>query len=211
MDYINLMLTGKIEMSEFIKQLQTNSDLQQEIHDLIPPDAVFDMNHPIWECASYKAFVKSDFDMMKHLKRLFHFDGTIADNLNIFGSLKAVYRYEHPDTPFTTQYHDAFDLYLDVVKDCSDGPEVGHLVERIIVDALKFKTKKQRLTYAKAEVQELFQCEGSKRPRWIQGPEWPMGEDSPMVFISQKRHGESVEYIFKDSKTKQERIIVQYH
>lgn len=121
---------------------------------------------------------------MKHIQKICRFDGSIGDNLNLFGSIQCVYCALNPSFRYTTKYEDAFDLYLESVQDCFDGPDVSQVTESIIRNALDISTKAGRRKRAKAEIKEYFHADG-KRPRWIQGPEWPMGKYSPMKFEKQ--------------------------
>lgn len=211
MNPIEQMLTGQMEMREFIPLLKNDETTRKEINMLIPEQAKRNREHDFWEKRiSYTSLRNSDFDLIKFLNWLARFDGSIGDNLNIFAIIQAVYLYHCPDLPCTQRYKDAFQLYLDVTKDCFDGPEVHDLVQKIIQNALALKGKGKRIALAKTEIQRLFHTENSKRPRWIQGAEWPMGHLSPMRFISQTRKGEAVQFLFEDVDTKKVRIVEQF-
>lgn len=211
MNAIEKLLTGQLDMTEFIPLLRTDADLRQQLSDLIPDDAKEDPGHDLWKRYSYSALKMFGFDVTRLLENRHKFNGTIQDNLNIFGTIRTIYTFFYPEIVCTQKYHDAFDLYLDVVKDCYDGPEVKDVVEHIIHDALSLKTKKAKIAQAKSEIHTAFHVIDNKRPRWIQGPEWPMGEISPMAFVSQSRCGEYVNYVFEDVDTEVQRIITQYY
>lgn len=211
MNTIELLLSGQMEMSEFTSILKSDQSLQNQIKEFVPQEAVDNPSHIFWKQIGYKALENTEFDFYKLLLRLGKFNGTIGDNLNIFDIIRRGYTYHHPEINCTEKYTAAFDLYLDTIRDCFDGPEVRHVVERIIQDALPLKTKSKRTQQARAEVKAQFHLEDKKRPRWIQGAEWPMGENSPMAFISQKRHGELVEYFFRDADTGYERTVTQFY
>ena len=86
------------------------------------------------------------------------------------------------------------------------------MVEQIIQKAItSSNTKTKRRSFAKSVVKAAFHVVDRKRPRWIQGPEWPMGTDSPMMFIEQKRHGEEVRYMFQDVTTGEKRVVIQWY
>ena len=53
--------------------------------------------------------------------------------------------------------------------------------------------------------------EGQTRPHWIQGPEWPMGKNSPMKYLSRKRDGERVIFTFQDVDTGEIREVEQFY
>jgi hypothetical protein len=154
---------------------------------------------------------KYGFDLYRLLLHLHKFDLSIPDNLNIWSSIRHFYAYLHPEVELTNAYHDAFDLYLSAIMDCFDGPEVRHLVLKVIQDACGQPTKKKRLEYAKSEIRSLFHVVGTGRPRWIQGPEWPMGKYSPMQYVSKKNRGEVVLYLFQDVDTGEVRTVEQYY
>ena len=206
---IEKMLSGQIEMSEFVRQLESNLDVQASIKKLIPYEAIENPSHEFWALISYGSLQANEFDFMKFLQWICRFDNTIRDNLNIFGTIQAAYLYHYPDTRCTTRYYDAHGLYLDVIKDCFDGPEVRPIIEDIIQTALKQSTKKKRVEQAKREVLHSFHISDNKKPRWIQGPEWPCGTNSPMKFISQKRQEEHVQYLFEDVDTNEVCIVTQ--
>jgi hypothetical protein len=208
---IELMLTGQMEMSEFLRLLKSDSRIQQEVRDLVPADAVGNESHPIWKKYSFSTMEKYGFDLYRLLLHLHKFDLSIPDNLNIWDSIGCFYAYLHPEVELTNAYHDAFDLYLSAIMDCFDGPEVRHLVLKVIQDACDQPTKKKRLEYAKSEIRSLFHVVGTSRPRWIQGPEWPMGKYSPMQYVSKKNRGEVVLYLFQDVDTGEVRTVEQYY
>lgn len=211
MNEIELTLTGKMEMRDFIELLQSNSRVQQDVRNLIPAEAVNNEAHPIWKFIAFPTLARYDFDLYLLIVKMFKFDNSIPDNLNIWGTLKATYRYLKPELELTTKYSDAFDVYLTAVMDCFDGPEVESLVLQIIEKACIHKTKKKRIEQAKNEIRALFHVVDNNRPRWIQGPEWPMGKHSPMKYISKKRKGEVVLYTFQDVDTAEIRVVEQFY
>lgn len=210
MKIIELMLTGIMEMSDFISLLKSETEIQNQLNSLIPKDAIVDKDHNFWKHLSYCALSQCQFNFTMYLDKTCRFDGSISDNFNVFGFIHSAYIFFFPEKKCTSKYHDALDLYLDTVVDCFDGPEVRFLIEKIIQEALMVKTKKQRKAQVQMNIKMQFHQSNSLRPRWIQGPEWPMGSHSPMKFISQKKSGELVEYCFEDVDTKSTRIVKQF-
>ena len=179
-DVLIQFLTGKMESKDFIAAVISSAALQDRIAALVPQEAVHNKEHPFWQNISYSGLESDGFDAWKHLCRLCVFDGSLGDSLNVFGSLKAMFKYYAPDLPYTTFYHDAYGLYLDAAQDCFDGPEVEHITEAVIRNALPVMPKTKRIQTAKQQMKEVFHVTDRARPRWIQGPEWPMGQKSPM-------------------------------
>lgn len=208
---IEEMLTGQVHMSEFITQLKTDPLLQEFLRNLVPEDARYNPDHALWKQIYYGSFKQFDFDFLRFLNWICRYDGSIGDNLDLFSCIRCVYSFYNPDIKVTSWYEDSHALYLDVIRDCFDGSEVRDIVEKIILDALPLKYKKLRIQQAKRDIEEQFHVVDKKRPRWIQGPEWPMGTHSPMMFISQKRSGEVVRYTFKDVDTDEIRVVEEYY
>ena len=58
---------------------------------------------------------------------------------------------------------------------------------------------------------ESTNTEEGKKPRWIQGPAWPMGKLSPMLFVSQHRFSDGVDYAFEDVDTGESYVVREYY
>jgi hypothetical protein len=198
-------------MDVFLEELQKNEGLQEYIRCFVPNTAKADPSHAFWKIVPYSSLQRNDFDYCKFLFWASQSNEKYGHYLNVFSRLSRAYRYYHPEVQCTSRYEDMFDVYLDAISDCFDGPEVIKLVEQIVEKSLQFSSKAKRAKYAKAEVAAAFHAENRKRPRWIQGPEWPMGTYSPMAFIAQKKAGDSVHYEFKDVDTGDMRVIEQYY
>lgn len=125
MNIIEQMLTGEMEMKNFVKLLHTDTNLQNEIRALVPADAIHNESHALWKNIAYPTFRKHNFDLISVLSWICKFDGTMGDNLNIWSTLKTVYKYSHPDLICTNKYEEAFNLYLDVIQDCTTVPKLS--------------------------------------------------------------------------------------
>ena len=106
MNTIEEMLTGQMEMSEFIALLKSDPTLQNEIRNLVPPEAAHNRSHPLWEQQriSYMAFQDCGYDFLRFVCRFSRLDGSIGENLNLWGPIYRVYSYYHPDLPYTMMY-----------------------------------------------------------------------------------------------------------
>ena len=85
------------------------------------------------------------------------------------------------------------------------------MIEKIINNAISIKPKAKRASTVKQQIKTVFHIEGTNYPRWIQGPEWPMGVESPMQFIGRERKGKQVVFLFRDVATGDEKKIVQFY
>ena len=86
-------------------------------------------------------------------------------------------------------------------------------IEQIISEyyAIKPKTKQRKL--ARERIRQEFHIVGNKYPHWIQSPEWPMGEKSPMMYVSRSKgkDPDAVEFHFMDVDTGETRTIEQFY
>ena len=62
----------------------------------------------------------------------------------------------------------------------------------------------------KKKLSETFPCISKKHPNWVQEPEWPTIDGIPMTFVGQSHNGEMYEYVFCNSKTGEQKTIVQF-
>ncbi len=214
MNTIEKFLSAEIRADEFINLIKNDYDLKIDIQNLIPYDARDNPKHEIWEKISYMAFKCYDFNCYKFIIENFSLDDSIGDNLNIHSTIKSFYIYTHPDTIISNLYEEEFGLFLDVAGDRFDGPEVEKTVEKIILNYLDLKPKTKRIKAIKQELIKMFHVEEKVYPRWIQGSEWPMGQKSPMKFITQEKdlnNPEIVHFYFTDVDTNEKRTIDQFY
>jgi len=211
MSAIEKMLTGHLEMAAFIKLLKTDESLRGEIRSFVPSEAIHDSKHAFWKDISHSVLEQYDFDFLKLLFKICRFDGTLGDNLNIFSTISCAYYYYVPHLSCTDYYQNAFRLYLEAIGEYYEGPEVTQLLNQIVSDALQFKTKEQKIKEIRSKLKCMFHIDGTKRPYWIQGGEWPMGKYSPMQFIKQEKITEGKQYIFQDVDTGETRLVRQYY
>lgn len=212
MTKLTQFLEGKISVQDFSKALQNDPALQSEVRNIIPAEARMNSAHPYWEKRSFDALRSYGFDCLNLLQDICHFDGTLGDDLNVYGTLRNYYSFEHPNLAYTDEYTSRYRLYLDAIGEYLEGPEVIPLISKLVreaYDAASTKTARRKL--AREKLLSAFHIEGRKYPRWIQGAEWPCGVDSPMRFLRQKRQGERTIYYFEDVKTGSIREIEQYY
>lgn len=208
---IENVLSGVLSMDEFLEKLQEDAYLQKYIRNLVPCDAINNPSHNFWKIVPYESLRHNNFDYYSFLFWALHSGDMFGNNFTIFSRLRKAYLFYHPDVSCTSKFEEEFNLYLDAIKECYDGPEVRELVEYIVADAVQFRSNAQKLKRAKMLVSEKFHVNNSKRPRWIQGPEWPMGSFSPMAFVGQKKGGDLVEFEFKDVDTGETKIVRQFY
>lgn len=211
MNAIEQMLTGQIHISDFVKHLNTDEHIREIIRGLVPEEAIHDDSHAFWGNISRDILRKFDFNYLSLLLGSCRFDGTLGDNLNIFSIVGQAYHYYAPQLDYTTYYKDAFCLYLEAVGEYYEGPEVTPILNQIVTDVLSIKSKSQRIKKIRIKLKEEFHIDGTKRPYWIQGGEWPMGKYSPMQYIGRSKIPNGAQYIFQDVDTGETHVVKQYY
>ncbi len=136
----------------------------------------------------------------------------IGQWLNIHSELANIIKRAFPDEniEISDYAHNLFDFVIDTCPEYIGGPEVD--ASNILLDIynrLPPGTETARKKEFKSQIKALFRCKGAKRPRWIQEAEWPMGKNSPMVFVSQSHSADVYSYVFEDADTGEKRTITQ--
>ena len=113
-----------------------------------------------------------------------------------------------------------FSFMLDVCPEYIDGVEVSaaQIVEKIIAEVPEEMPKSTRKKEIKERIKSAFYIVDNKRPRWVQGGDWPVAPSGkPMRFVSQKRKkGKEYEgtlytiYTFEDVDTGEIRTVEQF-
>lgn len=228
-------LSGKISAQEFIAAARQNPEIPLWFQTIIPDEATHidhpyisyhidstgrsiyqlaSSSHPFWNDVYYGTcfnVLRERIDMGEYFRLTDDFD-TPDGRLNAYVFLHSLAAKKDPNIPKTERYSKEFGFYLGVCSDNFEGHEI-----RLFLDQLIFgiyysdqitRGKKQ---LAKQKVKEALHISGRHRPRWIQAPEWPMGTNSPMEFITQKQTGDLVQYTFRDVDTGETRVIEQYY
>lgn len=217
MEYQQILLnflSGKENIKTIIELFKSDCDFRAFLDSLLPVDAINNPNHQLWENYSYTSMKQNGFMISEMINMICRFDDSLGDNLNFYSIIEYFSVFALKNVVCTQKYHDEFNLYLDVIHGIYDGPEVRKIVSDMIRNCNDFKSKSSRRANLKEQVADLFHVENFKKyPHWIQGEEWPMGENSPMKYIESRkdRDGECVLYYFIDVDTKQTRIIKQYY
>ena len=213
LDYIS----GKIESGEFKEAWYSNPEIGKWL------DSLIDLKNPLpeaWDSAPY-SYVRHAVhkhyggSALKFIEASDSFDGVNArkpkwlEILWHFRAIAAIIVIAYPDIVPTSYYEEEAQYYQNAVGESIGGPEVEAYIDNILAAFPNTMAKTKRIKAAKASLRNHFPAAGSKYPRWCQEPEWPMGLNSPMIFVSQKRCGEKVTFTFRDADTGTVRQIEQ--
>lgn len=205
LDYVS----GKIGREEFKKAWYSNPEIGKWL------DSLIDLKNPPrgeWNAAPY-SYIRlavhkhNDGSVLKFIEASDAFDGSHShkpkwlDILWHFRAIAAIVVIAFPEIVPTSLYEDEALFYQKVVGDSIGGAEVEAYIDNVLAAFPNTVAKTRRIKEAKLSLRKHFLISGNQYPHWCQEPEWPMGESSPMMFVSQKRIGEKVIFTFRDPDT----------
>jgi hypothetical protein len=118
--------------------------------------------------------------------------------------ISSLVEYNHPQIQRAKPIDTPEDLLDEIGLWFVGGEEVDLYLREYLLNA-----GKQSKSKLKRDIKELFHISGSKYPKWVQEPDWPISNGTPMKFVSQQTNGEINSYLFEDLITKEKRVIEQ--
>lgn len=205
LDYVS----GKVGAEEFKKAWYSDPDIGKWLDSLID---LQNAPREEWDSAPYSYIrhaVHKHYggSVLKFIETSDSFDGANAykpkwlDILWHFRAIAAIIVIAFPDIVPTSFYDEEALFYQNVVGASIGGPEVEGYIDDVLAAFPNTMAKTKRLKAAKTSLRNHFPSSSHQYPRWCQEPEWPMGESSPMMFVSQSSCGESVTFTFRDMDT----------
>ena len=129
----------------------------------------------------------------------------------LFNAIAGVVVVAFPTLKLSTEYEKGKNFYYAVVSNTFGGDEVSNFIDSVVNSYVNIHPVSVAKASAKKALRESFHIIGKNFPRWVQEPEWPMGDETPMQFVSQSRIGDKVEFLFEDYNSKKEKKIVQFY
>lgn len=88
------------------------------------------------------------------------------------------------------------------------------LLSDVIQNAPKNLNKSNRIKWCKAKIRDMFKVD-KYYPKWLQNPEWPIVDGTPLVFRKQSHsvndvYTDRIKYYFYHPETNEETIVEQY-
>lgn len=209
MKLIEDVLRKKVSIFDFMIEYRNNDSINSYIQQVVTSEALSDMNNKIWRTINYSCLACYNFNIREMLFTLYGYGETEDYEYEIYTILKGIYHILVPNFSCRNAYSHR-DLYLDLEQDCFGGPEVRDLVKKVANEVSVSFSSKDRKKIGRKMIKKLFHCD-KRKPKWIQGPEWPMGAESPMEFIGQVNIPEGVQYVFVDVNTNEKKVIIQMY
>jgi hypothetical protein len=186
---------GRMSATDFEKRLYSDPEIERALNDdptLKPGTYV--------GTSTFLFVVQQDF-------------ASPAGVLNVQGALaQFLERRQVPVRP-TEDYAELYDTILEAQPRWLGVPV--EWVHKNLLPKAGERTGKELRDWLRGRFLELFTFCG-KPPKWIQGPNWPIGENGPLVFLGQLKipdyfHDEAAAYVFHDPKTGRCETVVQVY
>lgn len=209
MQRIKDFVSGKLTYEQFEEMFSVDPSIWEIAQTLLTPEIMNDKDHPFWSKSNRNRLESNNFSVRS---------ACLSFGFDIFGRvvthrmLGELLSYQYPDIVLRDPPDvSASDLREKLRMDYLGGIEVDNLIDEILNNKDENTTVTKFVNDTKQKLRILFHLVPRKYPRWIQEPEWPMGEKSPMAYISQQRCGDMVEFIFQDADTNEQRIVKQFY
>ena len=203
-DYIAL----KISTKDFVDNVLTNKKLYDELSNLLPNEQ--SINNEKWKDFTYNLTLRTHkYDLKSILKFRFSNGNSMYGKSSLYDFIYKILKTNGFNYEFNDFYQKRFSLLLDVLPNYIDGEEAEKFLDNYINSLPKEISENQMKKQIKNFIKEHFLTESKSKPRWVQEAEWPVTNGEPLIFVSQKKTGEKMTYIFKNNKN-EIREIVQY-
>ncbi len=194
LDFLNL----KISVKEFLDKIEQDKDLYDELQNLLPTEeTLFDEK---WKNFPYALTLRTHKYDLKEIIKLRYSNGKTPSGKS--GFYEFVYKLMLANgfnVSYNDFYHKRFLFLQDILPEYIGGDEAEAYIDKMIESLPSNASDSQRKKIIKQQIKESFVCETSKKPKWVQEPEWPVSS-KPLHFLSQNKQGTMFTYCFKDEK-----------
>ena len=133
--------------------------------------------------------------------------------LNVHGALSQFLERKQISFRPTKAYTDLYDVILKAQPRWLDVR--SDWLKKNVLSAAEGRKGKELRDWLRARLLELFKYR-EKPPKWIQSPNWPIGENGPLVFLGQMKvpdyfHDEAGAYVFHDPTTGRCETVIQVY
>ena len=129
----------------------------------------------------------------------------------IFSTIETAILAAYPDTKCSRRYKQNREYYDKALGRSIGGNEVMGYAASILDQFPVTMKAVDRLKAGKEALWAAFHIKDRKFPRWAQEADWPMGKNSPMEYLGQRRDGELVALRFRDVDTGEIRVVEQFY
>lgn len=186
---------GRMTFKEFQQNYETNKDYSKLLEDVKPNDDFqYQKNKSINQCLKFYKW------------------STALGKSVVHSYIVRYLKYYNFEIQPTEEYLDKFKFISEIQPSYVDI-EDEEFLNKIIEETPKEISKTNQKKWLKDRIRSIFRYD-SKPPRWIQDPEWPIVNGTPLVFKGQtkeEKDDERVYYYFYNPDTKEEKVIIQFY
>ncbi len=135
----------------------------------------------------------------------------VSRQCEIFDVIQTAVLAKYPSIKPTKCYRQNDDYYSKALGNSIGGKEVLGYASEILDRFPRTMKTTERIKAGKEALWNAFHIKDRKVPRWVQEANWPMGQNSPMEYLGQKRDGELVKLSFRDVDTGEECVVEQFY
>lgn len=207
--YVLDFAAGKYSYAEFETLFQLNPEIWDRAQELLTREMIEDGGHPVWSKTDRRRLESNCFAVRAT---------ALAFGYNQYGQyiawniISALVSHTFPDAKIKEPVEESGgDLLGKLGLEDLGGPEVDGLIRELVDECRDIRPAKERNKLLKQKLKAAFHIKPRKKVCWPQEPAWPMGENSPMEFVSREEAGELVCICFRDVDTGEEKIVEQYY
>ena len=200
---------GKMTYEEFEAEYSLSPQIWTFIEDMLTPEMMNDPDCPFWTRSNRSALEPNGFSV-RAAALAFGFD-TQFGRVHAHSLICDLAEFTYPDIRRKSPPEQDPESLLDKLGfHYLGGAETDGVIRDILYTATEYPNAKERNKALKQALREAFHLVPRKAPHWAQSPEWPMGANSPMAFVSEKQEGEQMQYTFRDVNNDTTVIVEQY-
>lgn len=200
---------GKMTYEEFEAEYSLSPQIWTFIEDMLTPEMLNDPDCPFWTRSNRSALEPNGFSV-RAAALAFGFD-TQFGRVHAHSLICDLAEFTYPDIRRKSPPEQDPESLLDKLGfHYLGGAETDGVIRDILYTATEYPNAKERNKALKQALREAFHLVPRKAPHWAQSPEWPMGANSPMAFVSEKQEGEQMQYTFRDVNNDTTVIVEQY-
>ena len=207
--YILDFAAGKYSYAEFEALFNLHPEIWDRVQELLTQEMIGDPAHPVWDWTLRSRLEPNGFAVRAACLAFGYdqFGRSVTWNM-----ISRLVRFHFPDAKIREPVEESGgDLMGKLGLEDLGGPQVDDLIRKIVDEYRDTRPTKERNKLLKQKLKEAFHVKPRKKPYWAQEPEWPMGENSPMEFVSKEQEGDLVRYHFRDVDSGVEKIVEQWY
>ena len=208
LNYVLDFAAGKYSYAEFQSLFLHHPGIWDCVQNLLTREMLDDPEHPVWE-KTFRNRLESNGFVVRAACLAFGYD-QFGQRLT-WDIISRLVRFHFPEAKIREPVEESGeDLLEKLGLDALGGPQVERLIREILDEHRDIRPVKERNKRLKEKLRDTFHLKPRRKPIWVQEPEWPMGEFSPMEFVSSEEDGCLVRFTFRDVDTEDEVVVEQY-